>query len=545
MRIKVKRFELGLALGFLCFFVLWFFNIISLCGDGRCAFYECSNCVSDCIPEKCFNDMCDVEIGENCENSPDCLCKVDEICELSRADAHESGCYVIVCGDGYCDEISESESNCCEDCGCQTGYQCADNECEIIPPNLEVKYETCEIHPVISFNSKNYYLKPYFLDTNYPQSPLWISLNNTGLQPVFNVTIKAKISEYGTGWSVQIIENLSSGNKFTKYFYGFELSQNILSITEEIHLPLEIEISYLDKEGNLYKDNYYSTIRVNGRNDDTFYLGESDVLYITYESDNVKKFANAAVGNMKIESQEEIDAAVEKIYDILDAYGVRYVSGEGIYFPAETLKKKGGDCDNLAVLVSALLESIGIKTQLLKYQVSDDVSHMFLRYYNKKDWVPLGTIPYSIGEVTGFKYVFFKAEGEHTFELHRDELTVIDVEEVLSEYDFKPIEPSDIGDVFLPKILSSISSAMRSYDTNELGYRKYTCIFTIINTGDEIESICGEFRIVENIPEGIGILKDGREQACLSINPHSKVTKEITTDNYWPPSDYECMFQED
>lgn len=42
------------------------------------------------------------------------------------------------------------------------------------------------------------------------------------------------------------------------------------------------------------------------------------------------------------------------------------------------MKLKGGDCDDLAVLFSSLLESIGIETALVDYRARADVRHVNL-----------------------------------------------------------------------------------------------------------------------------------------------------------------------
>ncbi len=52
-------------------------------------------------------------------------------------------------------------------------------------------------------------------------------------------------------------------------------------------------------------------------------------------------------------------------------------SVERVQFPNQTIKLKGGDCDDLSVAFSSLLESIGIQTAFVDYK-SDEVSHVNL-----------------------------------------------------------------------------------------------------------------------------------------------------------------------
>ncbi len=49
-----------------------------------------------------------------------------------------------------------------------------------------------------------------------------------------------------------------------------------------------------------------------------------------------------------------------------------------VQFPSETLKLKGGDCDDLSTAFASLLESIGIQTAFVDYKSDDGISHVNL-----------------------------------------------------------------------------------------------------------------------------------------------------------------------
>ncbi len=51
-------------------------------------------------------------------------------------------------------------------------------------------------------------------------------------------------------------------------------------------------------------------------------------------------------------------------------------SAEYVQFPNETLKLKGGDCDDLSVLFSSLLESVGVETALVDYKETTGIRHV-------------------------------------------------------------------------------------------------------------------------------------------------------------------------
>ncbi len=53
-------------------------------------------------------------------------------------------------------------------------------------------------------------------------------------------------------------------------------------------------------------------------------------------------------------------------------------SVDRVQFPTETLKLKGGDCDDLSVIFSSILESVGIQTAFVDFKNPDGVSHVNL-----------------------------------------------------------------------------------------------------------------------------------------------------------------------
>lgn len=51
-------------------------------------------------------------------------------------------------------------------------------------------------------------------------------------------------------------------------------------------------------------------------------------------------------------------------------------TAEYVQFPKQTLELKGGDCDDLSVLYSSLLESVGVQTALVDYKADGEVRHV-------------------------------------------------------------------------------------------------------------------------------------------------------------------------
>ena len=55
-------------------------------------------------------------------------------------------------------------------------------------------------------------------------------------------------------------------------------------------------------------------------------------------------------------------------------------TGEYVQFPQQTIELKGGDCDDLSVCYSSLLESIGIQSALVDYKANGNVRHVNIMF---------------------------------------------------------------------------------------------------------------------------------------------------------------------
>ena len=127
---------------------------------------------------------------------------------------------------------------------------------------------------------------------------------------------------------------------------------------------------------------------------------------------------------------------------------------EYVQFPNETVKLRGGDCDDLSVCYSSLLESVGIETALVDYKNNDEIRHVTVlfntnltpddaklitendtKYFIRKDengadevWIPVETT-----SLTDFDYAWetgadkFFNEAIKNFGLATGKVEIIDV----------------------------------------------------------------------------------------------------------------------
>lgn len=103
------------------------------------------------------------------------------------------------------------------------------------------------------------------------------------------------------------------------------------------------------------------------------------------------QFSNTFAKNLLQQEKEILEESSPEINTFMRikilfdkfAASIVYVSDprssvEYVQFPRETIERKGGDCDDLSVAFSSLLESVGIQTAFVDYRADDGVSHVNL-----------------------------------------------------------------------------------------------------------------------------------------------------------------------
>lgn len=110
------------------------------------------------------------------------------------------------------------------------------------------------------------------------------------------------------------------------------------------------------------------------------YFSKYDYSYSTKFAKNILKEYKAELDNIA----EEL-AVFSKIKILFNTFvqHMIYVSDprssvEFVQFPQETIDRKGGDCDDLSVAFSSILESVGIQTAFVDYKSEDGISHVNL-----------------------------------------------------------------------------------------------------------------------------------------------------------------------
>jgi hypothetical protein len=215
-------------------------------------------------------------------------------------------------------------------------------------------------------------------------------ITNTGDVPVENFQITYRVPGYCSKTSVEDYPIILPGQTVRDYCWPAFDSKKMADIASET--PAEVIVSYTyDGLENPRETSEKFTFL--GHNDFIHtYLSDADCLtfadlhdnkdmlaaFVTARDPDVQKWAKTIAGGFSTSSDEGAMEALSRIYYTLRDWPFEYVSepltfwsrefAQHIQFPSETIANKGGNCVDLSCLFAALLEAVGVKTNLLLSQ---------------------------------------------------------------------------------------------------------------------------------------------------------------------------------
>ena len=160
------------------------------------------------------------------------------------------------------------------------------------------------------------------------------------------------------------------------------LTDRVLEVTEPTKVAADITLEYR-VDGELYRDVKTVTMRLLDRNAMTWSDDRRPAAFVTSKDPAVLTLSKGVSGYIRDKGPEAMNAKLLTamgIFSALDLYGVSYVSDpkttfadrignksqpDFLQFPRQTLEYKAGDCDDLSILYSALLESVGVETAFI------------------------------------------------------------------------------------------------------------------------------------------------------------------------------------
>ncbi|VAX18798.1 hypothetical protein MNBD_IGNAVI01-599 [hydrothermal vent metagenome] len=143
---------------------------------------------------------------------------------------------------------------------------------------------------------------------------------------------------------------------------------------------------YLTTTYEEFDDEMQKPILVNDRN--SWDSKVKDLRYfVKYDLTNSNRYAKNILSQNRdsLKNVPDVLKDFERIKILFNYFAeqMQYVSDprasvEYVQFPSQTLELKGGDCDDLSVVFSSILESIGIQTAFVDFISEDGISHVNL-----------------------------------------------------------------------------------------------------------------------------------------------------------------------
>ncbi|MBI5875679.1 MAG: 6-bladed beta-propeller [Deltaproteobacteria bacterium] len=247
-----------------------------------------------------------------------------------------------------------------------------------------------------------------------------IKITNNSQETFPKIKVSLKVLNYMDFPTDKEVKDVKPGATVTVPLYA-SFNNKILEIVEDTPAQAAIEVSYYIEQKE-EKTTLSIPFTLYNRNAITWIAPGMTAAFVTPKDEPVKDFARGLV-QMYPENGVLINKQMSLamlIFDSLGAYGIVYAPDpnnpyekvskdagaiDSIQYPRETLKIKTGDCDDLSILISSLLENLGIETALigtpghlhLMFRLdidpkkADEISLNPEQYINldKQIWIPL------------------------------------------------------------------------------------------------------------------------------------------------------------
>jgi hypothetical protein len=274
---------------------------------------------------------------------------------------------------------------------------------------------------------------PIFLKY-YDDHPIGTAkLKNTGSTAITQIKVQLIVKEYMTDRKLCAgPDSLAPGEEKDVQLYAL-FTKNVLDISEATKAQANISVEY-SSAGETKTKEIVETVNFYNRNNMTWDDDNRIAAFVTANDKSVMMFRSSAVTIV-----DQASTAVDKnlrtaiaLHDALGLYGMKYWSDpkssyqafsqsdtqvDYLQFPEQTLQLRTGDCDDLSILESALLEASAVPTAFITipghifiaFQLAmspSDAKKSFLKpddliFRNDAAWVPV--------EVTRIKDGFLKA----------------------------------------------------------------------------------------------------------------------------------------
>ena len=176
------------------------------------------------------------------------------------------------------------------------------------------------------------------------------------------------------------IRNIEQGESVTVDLIAF-FNEQMLELTEKSDTNSYIIVNY-SRLGKKLSQTYALGVPVYGRNNMSWDDDRRAAVFVSSKDPAAMQFAKYTASivrdNLRIDVPVNIQYALG-IFQTLNEFGINYVvdpssafednvgtsSIDFLQFPYQTLMYRGGDCDDLSILVCSLFEAVGIRTAFI------------------------------------------------------------------------------------------------------------------------------------------------------------------------------------
>jgi transglutaminase-like putative cysteine protease len=210
-------------------------------------------------------------------------------------------------------------------------------------------------------------------------------IKNNGSQPVTNFHISYSVPGYLETAGQEDYPVILPGETVNDYCYPTFDAVKMKSIGSKTQAELDVNYTYDGSGGAKGTSKQFAFL---GHNEWVrTYLPEAELLtfadgcdngqmlaaWVTKDDPDVNRIAKRITGGISTDTDKGTEEAVIAVWNALAKAGFQYVSEPSSYwtlqaqtvqFPIETIDNLGGNCVDLSVLFSALLEAVSVKTTL-------------------------------------------------------------------------------------------------------------------------------------------------------------------------------------
>jgi tetratricopeptide (TPR) repeat protein len=259
--------------------------------------------------------------------------------------------------------------------------------------------------------------------TYYDDHPIGkLVIRNTEFSPITDLTVSLIIRQYmDAPKECAVIREMKAGEEQSVDLYAL-FKNTILDITQATKVAAEVSVAYT-LNGRQATAGKVETIRIYDRNAMTWDDDRKAAAFVTPKEPAVLIFSNNVNAALKGKLNKALDRNLQTaiaLHDALRLYGVSYVSNpltpyavasqdkavvDTLKFPRQTFEYRSGDCSDLSILYSALMESVQIETAFITIpghifmafalrSTPEEIRASFsqtdeLIFRNDKVWVPI------------------------------------------------------------------------------------------------------------------------------------------------------------